>query len=33
MKKAIVVDSRLCNAVKDKLPWVHQLSEHQGTMH
>ena len=26
-------DSRLCNAVKAKLPWVHQLSEYQGTMH
>ncbi len=24
-------DSRLCNAVRDKLPWVHQLSEHQNT--
>jgi predicted nucleic acid-binding protein len=26
-------DSRLCNAVKDKLPWVRQLTEHQSTMH
>lgn len=26
-------DSRLYNAVKDKLPWVHQLNEYQGTMH
>ncbi len=26
-------DSRLCNAVKDKLPWVHQLSEYQSAMH
>jgi predicted nucleic acid-binding protein len=26
-------DSRLCNAVKDKLPWVRQLSEYQSTMH
>ncbi len=26
-------DSRLCDAVKDKLSWVHQLSEYQGTMH
>jgi predicted nucleic acid-binding protein len=26
-------DSRLYNAVKDKLPWVHQLSEYQGTLH
>ncbi len=26
-------DSRLCNVVRDKLPWVHQLSEYQGTMH
>ena len=26
-------DSRLCNAVKDKLPWVHELNEYQGTMH
>jgi predicted nucleic acid-binding protein len=26
-------DSRLCNAVRDKLPWIHQLSEYQGTMH
>jgi len=26
-------DTRLCNAVRDKLPWVHQLSEYQGTMH
>ena len=26
-------DSRLCNAVKDKLPWVRQLSEHQSTRH
>lgn len=26
-------DSRLCNAVKDKLPWVHQLSEYQVNLH
>ena len=26
-------DSRLCNAVKDKLPWVHQLNEYQSTIH
>ncbi len=26
-------DSRFCNAVKDKFPWVHQLSEYQGTAH
>jgi len=26
-------DSRLCNAVRDKLPWVHQLGEYRGTMH
>jgi predicted nucleic acid-binding protein len=26
-------DSRLCNAVRDKLPWVHQLSEYQSIMH
>ena len=26
-------DSRLCNAVTDKLPWVHQLGEYRGTMH
>jgi predicted nucleic acid-binding protein len=26
-------DSRLCTAVKDKLPWVHQLSEYHGTIH
>jgi predicted nucleic acid-binding protein len=26
-------DSQLCNAVKDKLPWVHQLSEYHGTVH
>ena len=26
-------DSRLCNAVRDKLPWVHQLNEYQGNMH
>ncbi|HEY6284244.1 MAG TPA: type II toxin-antitoxin system VapC family toxin [Ktedonobacteraceae bacterium] len=26
-------DSRLCNTVRDKLPWVHQLSEYQSTMH
>jgi predicted nucleic acid-binding protein len=25
-------DTRLWNAVRDKLPWVHQLSEYQGTM-
>jgi predicted nucleic acid-binding protein len=25
-------DTRLCNAVKNKLPWVRQLSEHQSTM-
>ena len=26
-------DSRLCNAVRDKLPWVRQLSEYQSSMH
>ena len=26
-------DKRLCNAVKDKLPWVHQLNEYQSTPH
>ncbi|HYT44708.1 MAG TPA: type II toxin-antitoxin system VapC family toxin [Methylomirabilota bacterium] len=26
-------DSRLCNAVRDKLPWVRQLGEYRGTMH
>lgn len=26
-------DSRLCNAVSDKLPWVHQLTEYQDTTH
>jgi predicted nucleic acid-binding protein len=26
-------DSRLCNAVSDKLPGVHQLSEYQGTIY
>jgi predicted nucleic acid-binding protein len=26
-------DTHLCNAVKDKLPWVHQLSEYQSAMH
>jgi predicted nucleic acid-binding protein len=25
-------DSRLCNVVRDKLPWVHQLSVYQDTM-
>ena len=25
-------DSRLCNAIRDKLSWVHQLNEYQGTM-
>jgi predicted nucleic acid-binding protein len=25
-------DSRLCNAVRDKLPWLHQLNEYQDTM-
>ena len=26
-------DSRLCNAVRDKLPWVRQLNEYQSNMH
>ena len=26
-------DSRLCNAVRDKLPWVRQLSEYQSSMY
>src|SRR6266480_7110174 len=26
-------DSRLCNAVRDQLPWVRQLSEYQSSMH
>jgi predicted nucleic acid-binding protein len=26
-------DSRLCNTVRDKLPWVHEISEYQGTLH
>jgi predicted nucleic acid-binding protein len=26
-------DTRLCTAVRDQLPWVHQLSENHGTMH
>jgi len=26
-------DTRLWNAVRDKLPWVHKLNEYQDTMH
>lgn len=26
-------DSRLCNTVKNILPWVHQISEYQGNLH
>jgi predicted nucleic acid-binding protein len=26
-------DTRLWNAVRDKLPWVHQLSDYQSALH
>ena len=26
-------DTRLCNAVRDNLPWVHQLNEYHDTFH